>query len=61
MERIILVTYNKPVTEGGIGMQHTRKYYTNNDTLEEAIEIVRVEFQNFIDTHGGEIVEIKEE
>ena len=37
MERIIKATYNKFISEGNYVIKD-RKYYTNNDTLEEAID-----------------------
>jgi len=60
MERIIKATYNKLISEGNYVIKD-RKYYTNNDTLEEAIASVRVEMQKLIDAIGGEIISITED
>ena len=60
MARIIKATYNKLISEGNYAIKD-RKYYTNNDTLEEAIESVRVEMQKLIDREGGEIITITED
>jgi hypothetical protein len=60
MERIIKVTYNKFIS-GSNYVIEDRKYYTNNDTLEEVIESVRVEMQKLIDRDGGDIISITED
>jgi sulfur carrier protein ThiS len=60
MQRIIQVTYNPSIPENGIAIQHSRKYYTNTDTLEEAIEQVRVVAEQFVTNINGEIVSISE-
>jgi len=47
MERIIRVSYIKPATnENEIGLEKNRDYYTNNDTLHEAITAVRIAIQS---------------
>lgn len=47
MERIIRVSYVKPATnENEIGLEKYRDYYTNNDTLHEAITAVRIAIQS---------------
>lgn len=60
MQRIIRAKYNPKINEGEIGIEKFRDYYTNTDTLEEAIESVRIEMQKLIDILGGEIVSINE-
>lgn len=60
MERIIKATYNKFISEDNYVIKD-RKYYTNNDILEEAIESVRVEMQKLIDREGGDIISITED
>jgi hypothetical protein len=60
MERIIRVTYNPKINEGEIGIQKNRDYYTNTDTLEEAIESVRTEIQKVINIAESEIVSVEE-
>ena len=46
MERIIRVTYNPLPIQNGILPQQYRDYYTNNDTLDEAITVVRIAIQS---------------
>jgi hypothetical protein len=46
MERIIRVTYNPLPIQNGILPQQYRDYYTNNDTLHEAITAVRIAIQS---------------
>jgi hypothetical protein len=62
MERIIRVSYVKPATnENEIGLEKYRDYYTNTDTLEQAIEIVRIESQKtFFKLNITEILSIEE-
>ena len=62
MERIIRVSYVKPATnENEIGLEKQRDYYTNTDTLEEAIAIVTIEFQKtFFKLNVTEILSIVE-
>jgi hypothetical protein len=60
MERIIRVTYNPKINEGEIGIQKNRDYYTNTDTLEEAIESVRTEIQKLTYIVESEIVSVEE-
>ena len=62
MERIIRVSYVKPATnENEIGLEKHRDYYTNTDTLEEAITIVTIESQKtFFKLNVTEILSIVE-
>lgn len=60
MERIIRVTYNPKINEGEIGIQKYRDYYTNTNTLEEAIESVRTEIQKLTYIVESEIVSVEE-
>lgn len=60
MERIIRVVYNPPVSADGILIQKHRDYYTNSETLEEAIAQVKIEMEKFISVLGGEIVSIEQ-
>lgn len=62
MERIIRVSYVKPATnENEIGLEKYRDYYTNTDTLEEAIAIVTIESQKtFFKLNVTEILSIVE-
>ena len=62
MERIIRVSYVKPATnENEIGLEKHRDYYTNTDTLEEAIAVVRIESQKtFFKLNVTEILSIVE-
>ena len=61
MERIIRVSYVKPATnENEIGLEKHRDYYTNTDTLEQAIESARTEMLKLIAKVGGEIVSIEQ-
>ena len=61
MERIIRVSYVKPArNENEIGLEKYRDYYTNNDTLEQAIESARTEMQKRLEGTGDEIVSIVE-
>ena len=46
MERIIRVKYNQLQIQNGILQQQYRDYYTNNDTLDEAITEVRIAIQS---------------
>lgn len=46
MQRIIRVTYNPLPMQNGILPQQYRDYYTNNDTLDEAITAVRIAIQS---------------
>ena len=62
MERIIRVSYVKPATnENEIGLEKHRDYYTNTDTLEEAIESARTEILKLIAIIGGDIISITED
>ena len=62
MERIIRVSYVKPATnENEIGLEKHRDYYTNTDTLEEAIESARTEMLKLIAIIGGDIISITED
>ena len=62
MERIIRVSYVKPATnENEIGLEKHRDYYTNTDTLEEAIESARTEMLKLIAKIGGDIISITED
>lgn len=62
MERIIRVSYIKPATnENEIGLEKHRDYYTNTDTLEEAIESARTEILKLIAIIGGDIISITED
>jgi len=62
MERIIRVSYVKPATnENEIGLEKHRDYYTNTDTLEQAIESARTEMLKLIAKVGGEIISITED
>ena len=60
MERIIRVVYNPQIAEGEITVQRHRDYYTNTDTLEQAITIARNEMLKLIAKIGGEIVRIEQ-
>ena len=61
MERIIRVSYIKPATnENEIGLEKHRDYYTNTDTLEQAIESAKTEMLKLIAKVGGEIVRIEQ-
>jgi len=61
MERIIRVSYVKPATnENEIGLEKHRDYYTNTDTLDEAIESARTEMLKLIAKVGGEIISIEQ-
>ena len=60
MEKIIKVTYNRFIVESNSFIEKERKYYTNMDTLEEAIEAVRIEMQKRIEGTSDEIVSIVE-
>jgi len=61
MERIIRVSYIKPATnENEIGLEKHRDYYTNTDTLEQAIESARTEMLKLIAKVGGEIIGIEQ-
>jgi hypothetical protein len=60
MERIIRVVYNPQIAEGEITVQRHRDYYTNTDTLEQAIESARTEMLKLIAKIGGEIVRIEQ-
>ena len=61
MQRIIRIRYNLPPIENGILPQPYRDYYTNNDTLEEAIAVVRIEAQKTLaKLNITEIVSIEE-
>lgn len=61
MERIIRVSYIKPATnENEIGLEKHRDYYTNTDTLEQAIESARTEMLKLIAKIGGEIISIEQ-
>jgi hypothetical protein len=60
MERIIRVVYNPQIAEGEITVQRHRDYYTNTDTLEQAITIARNEMLKLIAKIGGEIVSIEQ-
>ena len=62
MERIIRVSYVKPATnENEIGLEKYRDYYTNTDTLHEAITAVRIESQKtFFKLNVTEILSIVE-
>ena len=61
MERIIRVSYVKPArNENEIGLEKYRDYYTNNDTLEQAIESAITEMQKRLEGTGDEIVSIVE-
>lgn len=60
MQRIIRVIYNPAVVTDGIVVQKHRDYFTNVDTLEEAIEAARIESQKLMDVINGEIVSIEE-
>ena len=61
MERIIRVSYVKPATnENEIGLEKQRDYYTNTDTLDEAIASVRAEILKTIAIIGGEIIRIEQ-
>jgi hypothetical protein len=60
MERIIRVVYNPRIAEGEITVQKHRDYYTNTDTLEQAISIARNEMLKLIAKIGGEIVSIEQ-
>lgn len=61
MERIIRVSYIKPATnENEIGLEKHRDYYTNTDTLEQAIESARTEMLKLIAKVGGEIISIEQ-
>tara|TARA_R110000868_G_scaffold411216_1_gene702421 strand:+ start:111 stop:296 length:186 start_codon:yes stop_codon:yes gene_type:complete len=60
MQRIIRVVYNPQIAEGEITIQRHRDYYTNTDTLDEAIESARTEILKTITIIGGEIVSIEQ-
>lgn len=61
MERIIRISYVKPATnENEIGLEKHRDYYTNTDTLEQAIESARTEMLKIIANIGGEIISIEQ-
>ena len=60
MQRIIRVIYNPAVNSDGIMIQRHRDYVTNAETLEDAIQQVKVEIQKLIDIIGGEIISIEE-
>jgi hypothetical protein len=62
MQRIIRVSYVKPATnENEIGLEKYRDYYTNTDTLEQAIAAVRIEAQKtFFKLNVTEILSIEE-
>lgn len=60
MERIIRVVYNPQIAEGEITVQKHRDYYTNTDTLDEAIETARTEMLKLIAKIGGEIISIEQ-
>lgn len=60
MERIIRVVYNPQIAEGEITVQRHRDYYTNTDTLEQAITIARNEMLKLIAKIGGEIITIEQ-
>jgi len=61
MERIIRVVYNPQIKEGEITIQKHRDYYTNTDTLDEAIESARTEMLKLIAKIGGDIISITED
>jgi len=61
MQRIIRVVYNPQIKEGEITIQKHRDYYTNTDTLDEAIESARTEILKLIAKVGGEIISITED
>ena len=60
MEKIIKVTYNRFIVESNSFVEKERKYYTNTDTLEEAIEAVRIEMQKRLEGTSDEIISIVE-
>jgi hypothetical protein len=61
MQRIIRVVYNPQIKEGEITIQKHRDYYTNTDTLDEAIESARTEILKLIAIIGGDIISITED
>jgi hypothetical protein len=61
MNRIIILKWNPPVVENNISFIKNIKWVTNTETLDEAIEQIRLEGEKWINKKGGEIISITED